>query len=93
LAATRRILNHVAESINARFSVRLWDGSMIPLGREVDERFFIAINGSGVLGGLLRRPTLENLLLQYVKGHIEIHGDLIDFIDAHTVASTSQTAA
>ncbi|CAI2719607.1 SAM-dependent methyltransferase [Nitrospina watsonii] len=80
LAATRRMLHHLGDTLNARFSVRLWEGSLIPLGREVDERFVIAINGSGVLGGLLRKPTLENLLLEYVKGHIEIHGDLIDFI-------------
>ncbi len=80
LAAIRRILEYVGESINARFSVRLWDGSMIPLGKEVHKDFFIAINGPGVLGALMRRPTLDHLLLQYVKGHLEFHGDLIDFI-------------
>ena len=34
LAALRRILESVGKTINARFSVRLWDGSMVPLGQE-----------------------------------------------------------
>ncbi len=80
LAAARTIFEHVRDLINARFSIRLWDGSMIPLGKDVDPGFFIAINGSGVIGALLRRPTYENLLLQYINGSIEIHGDLLDFV-------------
>ena len=80
LAVARRLFEHIGELINARFSIRLWDGSMIPLGRNIDTDFFIAINGPGVIGALLRRPTYENLLLHYVKGHIDLHGDLIEFI-------------
>ncbi len=80
LAAARRLFEHIGELINVRFSIRLWDGSMIPLGRNVDTDFFIAVNGPGALGSLMRRPTYENLLLQYVKGNIDIHGDIIDFI-------------
>jgi len=80
LAAMRRILDHLRESLDVRFSVRLWDGSMIPLGQEVLEDFYIAINHPGALGTLLRWPTLENLLLHYVKGYLEIQGDLIAFI-------------
>ena len=30
----------------------------------------------------MRRPTHENLLLQYVNGRIDIHGDIIDFVAA-----------
>jgi len=80
LTAARRLFEHIGELINTRFSIRLWDGSMIPLGRNIDTDFFIAINGPGVIGALLRRPTYENLLLHYVKGHIDLHGDLIEFI-------------
>jgi cyclopropane-fatty-acyl-phospholipid synthase len=50
------------------------------LGKNVDTEFFIAINGPGVMGALLRRPTYENLLLQYINGSVGIHGDLIDFV-------------
>lgn len=80
LAAARKIFEHVGELLNARFSVRLWDGSMIPLGESVDPGFYIAINNSGVLGTLLRKPTYENLLLHYIDGSLEIHGDLLDFV-------------
>jgi len=80
LAAARKIFEYVGEMINVRFSVRLWDGSIIPLGKNVDSEFFIAINGPGVIGALLRRPTYENLLLQYANGSVDIHGDLIDFV-------------
>ena len=79
LNAARRIVEHVGALIDARFSVRLWDGSTIPLGRNVDTDFQVAINGPGVIGALLRRPTYENLLAHYVRGRIDLHGDLIDF--------------
>jgi len=80
LAATRKIFEYVGEIINVRFSIRLWNGSIIPLGKNVDSEFFIAINGPGVIGALLRRPNYENLLLQYINGYVDIHGDLIDFV-------------
>ncbi len=80
LASARRLFTQVGELINARFSIRLWDGSMVPLGANVDTDFFISINEPGALGALMRRPTYENLLLQYAKGYIDIHGDLIDFV-------------
>ena len=80
LAAMRRILDHLRETLDARFSVRLWDGSLIPLGREVNKDFVIAINRPSALGTLMRWPTLQNLLNQYVNGYLEIQGDLIDFI-------------
>lgn len=80
LNAARKLFEHVGELIDARFSIRLWDGSIIPLGRNVDTDFFISINVPGVIGALLRRPTYENLLLHYAKGHIDLHGDLIDFV-------------
>ena len=80
LAAARKIFEHVGELMNARFSIRLWDRSTIPLGENVDTEFFIGINGPGVIGALLRRPTYENLLLQYINGSVSVHGDLLDFI-------------
>ena len=46
LAAARKIFEHVGESINAPFSVRLWDGSKIPLGKNVDPKFYIACLGT-----------------------------------------------
>jgi len=79
LAAARKLFEHIGTLINARFSVRLWDGSMVPLGSDTDPEFFISINGPGVLGALMRKPNYENLLFHYANGLIDIHGDLIDF--------------
>jgi len=79
LEKARNLFTDIGSLIDSRFSVRLWDGSMVPLGRNVDTDFFISINGPGVIGSLFRRPTYENLLLHYAKGNIGIHGDLIDF--------------
>jgi cyclopropane-fatty-acyl-phospholipid synthase len=80
LNAARKIFEYIGELINLPLSVRLWDGTMIPLGKEVHPDFFIAVNGPGVIGGLMRRPTYENLLLAYIHGAVGIHGDLLDLI-------------
>jgi len=79
LIAARNLFEYVGRLLNVRFSVRLWDGSMVPLGEDVDPDYFISINGPGVIGALLRRPSYENLLFHYANGNIDIHGDLIDF--------------
>ncbi len=82
LRAARRIFQHLAEVADARFSIKLWDGSIIPLGDKVDPDFYISIKGPGVLGGLLRRPSLENLIRQYATGNIDFHGGtLITFYE------------
>jgi cyclopropane-fatty-acyl-phospholipid synthase len=80
LAAAHSVLAQLAELLDARFSIQLWDGSRIPLGRDVDPRLFISISGPGVISSLLHWPTLDNLLRQYALGRIDFHGgDLIEF--------------
>jgi cyclopropane-fatty-acyl-phospholipid synthase len=82
LSAARNVLAHLAELLDARFSIRLWDGSLIPLGRNVDPRLSISISAPGVISSILRWPTLDNLVRQYALGRIDFHGaDLIEFAD------------
>lgn len=82
LRAAHRALEHVRGSLQAPISVKLWDGSIIPLGPPSESPCTVAITGPGVIGTLLRKPTLENLLREYACGHIEIDGsDLIRFGD------------
>ena len=82
LDAARRIFTHLAETADAQVSIRLWDGSYIPLGDNASEQWNISIKGPEVLGAILRRPTLENLLRQYASGGIDFNGgDLIDFYE------------
>jgi cyclopropane-fatty-acyl-phospholipid synthase len=86
LEAARTALAHIAELLDARFSVRLWDGSRVPLGSNVHPLLDVAIQGPGVIGSLLRWPTLDNLVRHYATGRIEIHGgDLIEFFEAARV--------
>jgi cyclopropane-fatty-acyl-phospholipid synthase len=76
------IFRHVGERIDSPFSVELWDGSVIPLGPHANPNFRIRINGSGVIGAILRRPNLETVLRQYATGGIDFAGtDLLTFIE------------
>ena len=80
LAAARQIIELVAERLDVNAAVRLWDGLTVPLGRTSDGRFVISIAGPGVIGSLLRWPTLDNLIRHYVEGRIDFEGGtLIDF--------------
>jgi cyclopropane-fatty-acyl-phospholipid synthase len=80
LRAARRILEHVGRALDARFSVRLWDGSTVPLGTCVDPRWSLSVSGPEVFGSLLRRPSLPNLLDHYAAGRIDVvGGDPISF--------------
>jgi cyclopropane-fatty-acyl-phospholipid synthase len=82
LRAARRVLEHLGQSLDAPVSVRLWDGSLVPLGPVNGSPFSIGISGPGVIGSLLRRPTLENLVRHYACGQIDFQGgDLIQFGD------------
>lgn len=82
LRAAREIFEHLGEELDTPFSVRLWDGSLVPLGRNADPAYRLTISGPGVLGALLRRPTLETLARHYAAGHIGFEGgDLITFVE------------
>jgi cyclopropane-fatty-acyl-phospholipid synthase len=78
LTAARRFFEHVARVADLPFSLRLWDGTIVPLGRAAPAERYLAISGPGVLGSLMRRPSLDNLFRHYVRGQIDLHGsDLI----------------
>jgi cyclopropane-fatty-acyl-phospholipid synthase len=83
LDAARRLLEHVAEIADAKISVKLWDGSVIPLGDDADPNVYISIRSPGVLGAILRWPTVETMMRQYACGGLDYHGrDLMGFIEA-----------
>ncbi len=83
LSSIKEVLNSVAEPLDMNVSIRLWDGTVVPLGKQADGKFTIDISGPGVIGSLLRRPTLETLVRLYATGHIEFEGgDLIEFSEA-----------
>ena len=82
LAAARDIFGRIAERLDTPFSIGLWDGSVIPLGANADRELLIRIAGPGVIGAIVRRPTLETVIRQYATGGIAIAGaDMLTFIE------------
>jgi cyclopropane-fatty-acyl-phospholipid synthase len=82
LAAAKRIIQHVAGVLEVPLSVRLWDGTIVPLGKNADRELFLSVDDSGVFGAILRHPSLETLYRLYASGHIDVHGaDLMVFLE------------
>lgn len=84
LNAAKRVLQNVAETSDMAISVRLWDGTVFPLGPSAAQTgLVVALRGPGVIGALLRWPTLDHFVRQYATGGIELEGgDLITFGEA-----------
>jgi cyclopropane-fatty-acyl-phospholipid synthase len=79
LETVRQIATELAAKLDLNASLRLWDGSRTPLGANVTGPFEIAIANAGVIGSLLRRPTLDNFIRHYVDKGIDFSGGtLID---------------
>jgi cyclopropane-fatty-acyl-phospholipid synthase len=80
LTAAKALVRELADKLDLDASVRLWDGSVTPLGRNVQGPFQLVIAGPGVIGALLRKPTLDNLIRHYVDKGIDFSGGtLVDF--------------
>ena len=61
IRSARSLLGRLANALNARVSVRLWDGTIVPLGSNADPELFISISGPGVIGACCggRRPRIS----------------------------------
>jgi cyclopropane-fatty-acyl-phospholipid synthase len=82
LAAAKRIIQHVAGVLQVPLSVRLWDGTIVPLGKNADRELFLSVDDPGVFGTILRHPSLETLYRLYASGHIDVHGaDFMVFLE------------
>lgn len=83
LASIKKILSTVAGPLDMNVSVKLWNGETVPLGEKADGRYTIGLSSPGVIGALMRRPTLETVVRLYATGHIDFDGgDLIEFSEA-----------
>jgi len=86
IEVARELLEALAEKLDSRVSVRLWDGSVVPLGNDPRDGMELSIAGPGVIGSLIRKPTAENLLCHFVNGNIDYHGsDLMTFMQVMRV--------
>ena len=82
LHAARRLAAHLAAALDLPVSLRLWDGTIVPLGSNADPTRFFSVAHVGVFGALLRRPNLETLYRLFACGHLDIHGaDFMDFLE------------
>ena len=77
LEAAKGLAGELAAKLNLNASLRLWDGSLTPLGESVTGPFVLSIAGPGVIGSLLRRPTLNNFIRHYVDKGIDFSGGTI----------------
>jgi cyclopropane-fatty-acyl-phospholipid synthase len=79
LAAARQLAAELGKKLDLNASLKLWDGSVTPLGSNVTGPLQILIASAGVIGSLLRRPTLDNFIRHYVHKGIDFSGGtLID---------------
>ena len=74
LSAARRLAEEFARHLDIDVAVRLWDGSVIPLGSSGSHDLAIAFNSPGVLTSLARWPSLDRLIRHYAHGRIDIEG-------------------
>ena len=74
LDAVRELVSQLREQFDIDASVKLWDGSLVPLGREVTSQLAITIDSPGVLSSLIRWPSLDRLIQHYAHGAIGIEG-------------------
>ena len=82
LDAAKLIIQHVASVLDLPISFRLWDGTILPLGKNANPDRFFSVDNAGVLGALLRKPSLETLYRMYAQGHFDMHGaDFMTFLE------------
>ncbi len=82
LRAARRLAGLIREKVDAHFSVRLWDGSLEPLGADPVPGLALRIDAPGVISSILHRPSLDRLIRHYAKGGIDVEGgSLVDLLE------------
>jgi len=84
--AITELLGTVRETLDLGLSARLWNGEEIPLGKDVDPNLAISLASPGVIGSILRRPSLETLVRLYATKQIDFHGG--DLLDLHAAIET-----
>lgn len=80
LERVRTVAEDIGRCLDIDVSLKLWDGSSVPLGRNVTSDIALTIAGPGVIASILRWPTLDRLIRHYVRGDIAVEGGtLLEF--------------
>lgn len=89
LRLAKELIDYLRPRLNTVVSVRLWDGSLMPLGENPEPGLEISVSGPGVAGAFLRRPTADTLLRLYARGAIGYAGaDLLTLIEKARVKNS-----
>ena len=88
LEALRAFLSDLGRSLNADFSIRLWDGSSVPLGPQARDDLAIAINAPRAITRLLRRPRLATVIDLAAEGLLTLEGGTLLDLAARRGAAT-----
>jgi cyclopropane-fatty-acyl-phospholipid synthase len=70
----RRIIDHVAQRLQADLSVQLWTGEVLPLGPGARSDIRIVIGSPQVIARLLRSPSLMTIVEEHIAGGLQIVG-------------------
>lgn len=85
LEAARRLAGQVAGALQADLSLRLWDGSVVPLGDQAPDDIQLVIAGPEALRALILKPGLASLFRLFATGALAVEGgsplDALDRID------------
>ncbi|MEZ6059039.1 MAG: cyclopropane-fatty-acyl-phospholipid synthase family protein [Planctomycetaceae bacterium] len=83
------LFDYLRTRLNSSVSIRLWDGTVVPLGEKVVPGLEIVIRSPGVIGTLLRKPTADTVLRLYARGSIDYSGsDLVTLIETARVKNS-----
>ena len=74
IESARALVRELAGKLDIDAHVRLWDGSRLPLGENAAGPFEISIADAGVIGAILRKPSLDSIIQQYVHKGIDFSG-------------------
>lgn len=74
IEAARALVRELAGKLDIDAHVKLWDGSRLPLGQNASGPFEISIADAGVIGAILRKPSLDSIIQQYVHKGIDFSG-------------------
>jgi cyclopropane-fatty-acyl-phospholipid synthase len=72
--AARRIAEHIAKHLQADLSLKLWDGTVVPLGPKARSDIVISIRSAAAVRRMIFSPKLMTVFELYAAGEIDVEG-------------------
>lgn len=73
-AIARSLITEIGDKLDIDLSVKLWDGSVTPLGKNAAGTLCVTIAAPGVIASLLKGPSLDKVIRHYIYKNIDIEG-------------------